>query len=355
MYLVRRFFWAIVLFLTITLFTFVIFYVIPSQDVKIGRFGISETIKTQDVNEASGLHGSVFAQYGQYLGRMVSHGSLGRSITNRQEVTAIVWRALPVTASLVFGGMVLWLLIAIPVGILSAVRPRSLFDRGGMIFVLVGISAHPAWLGLILAYFLGFRWQVMPLSGYCQIIHVPSSATCGGPTQWAYHLILPWVAFAMLFAAMYARMVRASVIESLDEDYVRTARAKGASELRVIFRHVFRNAMLPIVSMLGVDAGMAFGGGLIANAIWMERVFGLPGMGGALISAVPVRDITVIVGITMVVAVFIIVSNLIADVAYALVDPRIRISTTQVARPARWAREERVPAAAPAATSASSS
>ena len=204
--------------------------------------------------------------------------SLGTSFATRQNVNDIVLGAAPVTASLVIGGAIVWMLIALPLGILSALRPRSTLDRGGMIFVLVGISAHPVWIGLIFAYIFGYKLGLTPITGYCNAIH-PVGA-CGGPTQWAYHLILPWITFAILFAALYARMIRATVMETMTEDYVRTARAKGAPERQVMRSHVLRNAMLPIVTMLGMDISLALGG-----AVFTETVYGLPGLGRTLLQS----------------------------------------------------------------------
>ncbi len=179
--------------------------------------------------------------------------------------------AAPVTMSLVVGGLIFALLIAIPVGLLSALRPRTLLDRFSTVFVLIGISAHPVWLGLLLSYFLGYRLELMPTGGYCEIF--TPTTFCGGPVQWAYHLILPWIAFGFMFAALYMRMTRASVLESLHEEYVRTARAKGAPEWLVVRSHVLRNALLPIVTMVGMDLGIALGG-----TIFVESIFGLPGL-----------------------------------------------------------------------------
>jgi peptide/nickel transport system permease protein len=149
------------------------------------------------------------------------------------------------------------------------------------------------------------------------------TGVCGGPTQWAYHLILPWFTFALLYAAMYARMIRASVLETLDEDYVRTARAKGASERTVLRSHVFRNAMLPIVTMLGMDLGTALGG-----VVFVETVFNLPGLGGMLRGALPAHDLPVILGVVMFTTTGILIFNLIVDLSYAFIDPRIRAAQT---------------------------
>jgi len=187
-----------------------------------------------------------------------------------------------------------------------------------MIFVLIGISAHPVWLGLLLSYFIGYRLGLTPLGGYCDLVN-PSTA-CGGPVQWAHAMILPWITFAILFAALYVRMIRANVMEAMNEDYVRTARAKGAPEHQVMRSHVLRNAMLPVVTMLGMDIGLAMGG-----AIFTESVFGLPGIGRTAVVALEGFDLPTVQGIVVFATVAIIVFNLAVDLLYAVIDPRIRL------------------------------
>jgi peptide/nickel transport system permease protein len=238
----------------------------------------------------------------------------------------MIWRAAPVTISLVAGAAVLWLLIAFPVGILSAMRPRTLLDRAAMTFVLIGMSTHPAWIGFLLSYFFARKLGWVPYSGYCDVIN--PSTDCGGPAAWAYHLILPWITLALLFAAVYTRMIRATVLEVLEEDWVRTARAKGASEWQVLHNHVLRNSLLVVVTMLGMDLGLAMVGTvLMGGAIFVERVFSLPGIGNMTLTALPNRDLPVIVGAVLFVSSMIVVLNLIADLVYAWLDPRVRIAT----------------------------
>src|SRR6185503_2994568 len=234
-------------------------------------------------------------------------------------VNEIVKDAAPVTASLVFGGAVLWMLIALPVGVLSALRPRSLLDRIAMIFVLIGISAHPVWIGLIFAYFFGFKLGIFPITGYCDFIN--PSGDCGGPVMWAYHMLLPWSTFAILFAALYVRLIRANVMETMNEDFVRTARAKGAPERQVIRSHILRNSMLPIVTILGMDIGLALGG-----AIFTESIYSLPGLGQQVLISYNNFDLPVILGIVVFATMCIIVFNVLVDVIYAWVDPRIRLT-----------------------------
>jgi peptide/nickel transport system permease protein len=270
----------------------------------------------------------VYVQYARFLGGLMpidfsplhlKTPTLGRSYATRQNVNDIIKSAAPITASLVFGGAILWMLIAVPIGVLSALRPRSLLDRAAMVFVLIGISAHPVWIGLILIYFVGYRAGLTPLGGYCDMIN--PSTDCGGPAQWASHLILPWITFATLFAALYVRMIRANVLEAMNEDYVRTARAKGAPEWLVMRSHVLRNAMLPVVTMLGMDIGLALGG-----AVFTETVYGLPGLGKRALEALEGFDLPAVMGIVVFATVCVIVFNLIVDLLYAVIDPRIRLS-----------------------------
>jgi peptide/nickel transport system permease protein len=316
-FVVRRLLWAVLLALVITLFTFIIFFVIPT-DTRSSAGGRGLTDMT--LQGQFGLTGqSVPEQYVHFVGNVIGHGDLGRSFRSGLPVTEIIGRSVPVTASLVVGGAVVWFLLAVPIGILSALRPRSLLDKSLMILLLIGVSAHPLWLGLVLSYLLGFKLGLFPINGYCDFFN--PSTFCGGPRQWAYHLILPWITFAFLFAAVYARMIRASMLETMEEDYVRTARAKGAGTWRVLRGHVLRNAMLPVVSMVGMDVGVAFGG-----AIFVETVFGLPGMGRVLVRGLAGGDLPVIMGVVLVVTFAVAIANLIVDILYSSIDPRVHVS-----------------------------
>jgi peptide/nickel transport system permease protein len=319
-YIIRRLLWAVVLFIAVTIVTYIIFYIIPTDPARaaVGKNPTPEQIRI--VRDYLGLDKPVYEQYWIFLKRLVFHFNLGRSFTNRQSVNAAVGSAAPVTASLVFGGAVMWMLIALPIGILSALKPRSILDRASMTFVLIGISAHPIWIGLIFSYLFGYRWHITPISNYCDFINPPPGATCGGPVQWAYHMILPWMTFAVLFAALYVRMIRANVLEALNEDYVRTARAKGAPEARVIRVHVLRNALLPVVTMLGMDIGLALGG-----AVFTESIYSLPGLGRTAITSLTNLDLPTVQGIVVFATIAIIVFNLLVDLLYAWIDPRIRL------------------------------
>jgi peptide/nickel transport system permease protein len=318
-YLIRRLLWAIVLFLVVTVVTYVLFFIIPANPAKQACGQACTQADVQRVAHFLGTDRPIYVQYVKFLWNLVGHQSLGYSFFNRQSVNSLVLNAAPVTASLVFGGVVVWMLIALPIGILSALRPRTLLDRASMSFVLVGISAHPVWIGLILAYFVGFKWGLTPITGYADFVN-PPLGEAGGPLQWAYHLLLPWLTFALLNAALYTRMIRANVLETMNEDYVRTARAKGASERRVLASHILRNAMLPIVTILGMDIGVS-----LAGAIFTESVYSLPGLGRTAINALNNYDTPTVQGVIVFATTAIIVCNLIVDVLYAWVDPRIRL------------------------------
>ena len=320
-YIIRRLLWAVVLFIAITLLTYVIFFMIPADPARKACGQLVTPACVKQARKNLGLDKPVYVQYGRFLKRVVVDRSLGHSFANRQDVNTIIARAAPVTASLVFGGAITWLLISIPIGILSALRPRSLLDRSAMTFVLIGISAHPVWLGLIFSWFFGYKLGITPIAGYCEAFSPPEGAACGGVVQWFYHLILPWITFAILFAALYVRMIRANVLETLNEDYVRTARAKGAPESRVMVKHVLRNAMLPVVTMLGMDIALGLGG-----AIFTESIYNLPGMGRTLIVSLTGDDLPTTQGIVVFATLAIIIFNLIVDLLYAVIDPRIRLN-----------------------------
>jgi peptide/nickel transport system permease protein len=319
-YLIRRILWAIVLFIAVTMVTYMIFFIIPADPA---RLAVGQRATPDAVARARhflGLDRPVPVQYALFLKRLTWDHSLGRSFTNRQDVTHTILEAAPVTASIVAGGAIFWMLLALPIGILSALRPRSLLDRSGMVFVLVGVSTPAFWIALILQYSIGFKWKLLPNAGYCDLIN-PTSGSCGGPWPWFQHLVLPWMTFAFIFSAIYVRMIRANVMETLNEDYVRTARAKGAPERTVLFKHVLRNALLPIVTMLGMDIGLALGG-----AIFTETVFGLHGLGKLVVQSYDTFDLPTIQGVVVFSTICIIVFNLLVDLLYAWIDPRIRLA-----------------------------
>ncbi len=320
-FIIRRLLWAAFLFIVVTFVTYLIFYVTPADPARLVAGQGASPVEVQRVAERLHLNDPIWQQYGYFLQTLVLEQSLGESYKTREEVNDIIARAAPVTASLVFGGAIFWLTLSIPIGILSALRPRSLLDRGAMTFVLIGIAAHPVWIGLILLYFISFKLGWTPIGNYCDFFNPGLGAECGGPVQWAYHLILPWITFMILFAALYTRLVRANVMETMNEDFVRTARAKGAPENRVMRSHILRNSLLPVITILGMDIGLALGG-----AIFTETIYNLPGLGKQVIVSIENFDLPVIVGIVVFSTICIIIFNLIVDIAYAWVDPRVRLA-----------------------------
>jgi peptide/nickel transport system permease protein len=322
-YLVRRILWAMLLFLVITFVTFVIFYVGPNNPARAVCGG--EQAKRACLVQATrklGLNKPMPVQYYRFLKKLVIHQDLGTSFATSQSVNQRIKEAAPVTASLVLGGAVLWMIIGLSVGIFSALKPRSLLDRAAMVFVLIGVSAHPVWIGLIFEYVFGVKLGWTPIANYANFFGAPGdSGLPGGPWQWFYHLILPWCTFALLFAALYVRMIRANVMETLNEDFVRTARAKGAPERQVLISHVLRNALLPVVTMLGMDIGIALGG-----AIFTETVYQLPGLGQTAIIGISNQDLAIVQGVIVFATVAIIIFNLLVDLLYAWIDPRIRLT-----------------------------
>jgi len=244
--------------------------------------------------------------------------SFGSSYQSKQRVTTSLGKAIPVTFSLAAGAAVIWLLMGIPIGMLAATRPRSIRDRLSTGLALVGLSMPTFFLGLLLLYFLYAKLSGWGLSAFKPAGYVPF---LNNPLTWAHHLILPWLTLAIVQAAVYSRMTRGSMLEVLGEDYIRTARAKGLSERRVIYRHGLRSALTPVVTLLGLDLGTLLGGAIIT-----EKLFGLPGVGAMAIDAVRDRDLPVLLGTVVTAAFFIVVANLIIDILYGVLDTRVRLT-----------------------------
>ena len=259
-----------------------------------------------------GLNQPILTQYWHFL-TSIGRGDLGYSYYSQVPVKTILAQDLPITASVVFGGVILWLIVGIGVGVLSATRARSLFDRAATVGVLAGLSAPVFVLGelLILFVFLplnehGFSWV--------QTGYYPLSQ---GVIPWMGHMILPWITLATVQAAIYTRLSRGSLLDTMGEDYIRTARAKGLSERRVIYRHGLRAALTPVVSQLGIDIG-----GLLGGVIVVEVVFSLPGLGFDSLNAINTGNLPVIIGFVLAAALFVVVANIIVDLAYAVLGAR---------------------------------
>jgi peptide/nickel transport system permease protein len=296
--------------------TFLIFYTFPSADPAALRAGREATPQLiAQIRHSLGLDRPVYDQFYVYMKNLVLHFNLGYSFQNNVSVRSEIFSRLPATLSLTAGAVVVWLLIGIPVGIISAIKPRSVVDRLAMGFSLIGISAPVYFLGLVALFLFSSDIGKLHLFGGAGS-YVPLTENAG---QWFKSLILPWFVLAAAFAAFYARMVRGNLIEVMGEDYIRTARAKGLSEQRVIFRHGLRAALTPVVTLAGLDIGILLGG-----AILTETVFNIPGVGRFAYDSIVNSDLPAIQGTVLFGAFFIIVANLIVDVLYAFLDPRVR-------------------------------
>jgi peptide/nickel transport system permease protein len=315
-YIVRRLLWVIVLLLAVSALTFLIFYAFPSADPAVLRAGRQPNPQlVEQIRHNLGLDRPLIVQYGDYMKNLVTKFDLGYSFQNNISVRTQIFQRLPATISLAVGAAVVWLIVGIMVGVISAVRRRTLLDRFTMTGTLVAISAPVYWLGLVSLYLFANdigRVKIFPGAGS----YVPLS---DNPVKWFESLILPWLVLAAAFAAIYARLLRTTMIESMSEDYIRTARAKGLSERRVILRHALRSAITPIVTAAGLDLGVLLGG-----AILTETVFNIPGIGRLAFDSIQNSDLPMIQGTVLLGAFFIVIANLVVDVAYAFIDPRVR-------------------------------
>jgi peptide/nickel transport system permease protein len=315
-YIVRRTLWGVLLLLIISVLVFLIFYQFPSADPAQLRAGRSATPElVAQIRHNLGLDKPVYVQYWRYIKGIVLHFDLGYSYQNNASVRSQIFTRLPVTISLTVGAFLFWMLIGIPIGVISAIKRGSLLDRATMGAALVAISAPVYWLGLIVLFLFAKGTGRLGLVGGAGT-YTPLSQD---PGQWLSSLILPWLVLAAAFAAFYARMARGNLIETMSEDYIRTARAKGLTERRVVFRHGLRAALTPVVTMAGLDVGLLLGG-----AVLTETVFNIPGIGRYAYDSIINSDLPAIQGTVLFGAVFIVVANLVVDILYAFLDPRVR-------------------------------
>jgi peptide/nickel transport system permease protein len=314
-YIVRRVLWAILLLVVVSFLTFVIFNVFPSADPAALRAGRNATpALVHQIRINLGLNKPFYTQFWIYFKGLVEHFNLGYSYYNSESVKSEIFSRLPATISVTVGGFVLWMLIGIPVGIVSAIRPRSILDRVTMGGSLVAISAPVYFLGLVSLFLFAQGTGQLSWFGAAGS-YVPISQNVG---TWFNSLILPWLTLAAGFAAFYARMTRGNLIETMHEDYIRTARAKGLRESKVITKHGLRAALTPIVTMAGMDIGLLLGG-----AILTEIVFNIPGIGRYAYDAIVNSDLPAIQGTVLFGAFFIVFANLVVDILYAFLDPRV--------------------------------
>ena len=316
-YITRRLLWTLLLLWVVSGLTFLIFNVLPSADPALLRAGRrAEPEIVQNIRETFGLDKPIYVQYWEYMKDVFFHFDFGRSYRNDVDVRSQLLDRLPNTLLLIAGAVVVWLAIGLTVGMISAVKRGSFLDRFSMTAALVCISAPVYWLGLVVLYLFSDdigRFPLLPGSG--------SFSLASNPLEKAESLLMPWFVLATAFAAIYARLLRANLLEVLGEDYIRTARAKGLSERRVIFKHGARSALTPIVTVLGLDIGILVGG-----AILTESVFNIPGIGRLTFDAIQRGDVITVQGATLFLALAVCLCNLLVDVMYSVLDPRVRLS-----------------------------
>jgi peptide/nickel transport system permease protein len=320
-YLIRRTLFGILVLWIISVLTFLIFLKLPPGDPArrlAGKGASPDTL--EQVREIYGLNDSFWTQYSRFAKGLVPvpgwwlNEQVYYSWFNRVPVKQEIARTFPVTAMLTGGAVVLWLLMGIPIGILSAIRRRSWADRASMSFALFGVSMPTFWLGMLLIFVFYYKLQIAPPSGFDIGDGVWESV-------WKGKFILPWITLAVTSAAFYTRIVRGNMLEVLSEDYIRTARAKGLTERRVTYKHALRASLTPVVTMLGLDIAVLLGGAVIT-----ENVFNLPGIGDYALRSLENTDFPAVIGVTIFAAIFIVVANLVVDVVYAALDPRVRFT-----------------------------
>ena len=327
-YIIRRLIGVVVIMWLVSVITFTIFFMVPKALGSIpavlfaGRTPSAEVLA--DVTKRLGLDQPLIVQYGKFakgivVGRDFNNGPstahcpapcLGYSFKNNQPVWQLIVSDLPVTLSIAVGAAVLWLVFGVSIGVLSALRKGSIFDRAAMGVALAGVSLPIYFTGLLALSYVSYQWNILPNVHYVGITQ--------NPIQWARNLLLVWICLSFLFAALYARLTRASMLETMSEDYVRTARAKGLPERTVIRRHALRSSLTPIVTIFGLDLGALLGG-----AILTEVTFGFHGIGKLSLDAIGNQDLPIVLGVTLFAAFFIVMANLIVDLLYAVIDPRV--------------------------------
>jgi peptide/nickel transport system permease protein len=313
---VRRLAWSVLVVWFVATSVFAIYFAVPRDVARLvaGSRASEQTLVL--VRKRLGLDQPVRVQYVQFLMRL-AHGDLGQSFQTQEAVTTIVARDLPVTTSLALGASVLWLVVGVGAGTIAATRRRSRADR--MInTAALGFYSMPTFLvGQLLLFFLFYRLYVAGYELFPPGSYVPFTEN---PLQWARFLILPWASIALVSAATYSRLTRGAMLDVLHEDYIRTARSKGISELRVTTHHALRGALTPVVSQFGIDVGSLMGGAIVT-----EVVFGLPGLGREAVQAIANQDLPIIMGITILSAALVVAANLVVDVLQAVMDPRVRL------------------------------
>jgi len=317
-YIIKRVLWAILVLLIVVFITYLIFFMLPSGDPAVRLAGKNPNpLLLAQIRAQFGLDHPWYVQYFLFLkhaffGDQYGWPGLGLSFTSKVPLKNIIFERIAVTAQLAFGAAIVWLVIGLSVGILAALRPHTLGDRAAMGVAVLAIAMPVFVLGPLALYVFWFKLHWLPGTGYYALGRY-------GFSPWFGHWVLPWCVLALLYAAFYARLTRSNLMEAMTEDYVRTARAKGLSEKRVVLKHGLRAGLTPIVTVFGLGLALLLGGAIIT-----ESIFNLPGIGQLTVQAVGGQDLNAIAVITLVVATFVVVANLIVDILYAFLDPRVR-------------------------------
>jgi peptide/nickel transport system permease protein len=316
-YILRRLVWTVVVLVCVLAITFAVFFLMPNGDPALRFAGKAPTTENLAIiHKRLHLDKPWYEEFGYFVKNFVSGDEygwpgLGYSYVNLRSVKSQITYRAPRTFLLVIGAATIWLTFGVAIGVLSAVKRRTLVDRGAMGFALFGISAPVFWLGLIALYIF---WKKLGWAGSADYTPIDQ-----GVGKWFSHMILPWFVLALLYMAIYARMTRNSLLETLGEDYIRTARAKGLSERTVIFKHALRASLTPVVTLFGLDFALLIGGAIIT-----ESVFNLQGLGWLSINAAQNQDLPIVLGVVLVTAFMVAIMNLFIDIVYAFIDPRVR-------------------------------
>jgi peptide/nickel transport system permease protein len=317
LYIARRLVWTVVVVACVLAITFAVFYLLPAGDPALRFAGKSPTAaELTQIHQRLGLDKPWYVQFvkfskGFFIGDKYGWPGLGYTYAGQTSVKELIMQRAPRTLFLIAGAAILWLVIGVGVGVLSAVKRRTIVDRLAMGFALVGISTPVFWLGLMALFIF---WRTLGWTAGTGYVSPVDSIT-----GFFSHMILPWIVLALLYAAFYARMTRNNLLETLGEDYIRTARAKGLPERTVIFKHGLRASLTPIVTMFGLDIALLVGGAIIT-----ESVFNLQGLGYLAINSALQQDLPIVLGVVLLASVAVALANLIVDILYAFIDPRVR-------------------------------
>jgi peptide/nickel transport system permease protein len=312
-FVIRRVFQMLVVMFAVSVLTFVIFQLLPGGDPALRLAGRQpDPGQLERIRDQWGFNDPVYVQYAKTMSQVFSGDLI--SYSTQQNVWDELKGRIPRTFALAIGAAIMWMIFATALGLYTAIKAGKFADRFLTILALIGISMPVFWIGALMNYYLGFKWGIFPNGGYVPFFD--------DPWEWFYHLLMPWTALSLLFIGVYSRILRSNVLDTANEDYVRTARAKGLSERQVWLRHVLRNSLIPIVTLWGLDFGAVIGGG----AILTETVFDLQGVGQYAAESIGQLDVPPVLFITIFGAFFIVLLNTVVDILYAALDPRVRLA-----------------------------